>query len=243
MPDSLKTLPPGLLIAGLFFALLILLVACGGGGGSDDQAPPAPSLEIYGDSIPFGPGIERNVAAQIRALRPEWTVMDYSAGGVDLRDVLHGYQEPYPGASPDVYPQGPQPAFAVKAKASRYQVIALGGNDALGMQQPASFEAGLRELIGIARAEGRVPILTGIVNAPTGEFFTQAVLERRGELNAITLSLAAELGLQHAGWGEDYRGEVDVIHDRIHRTQVASDRLAALLVAAVERAAQEELER
>ena len=58
-----------------------------------------------------------------------------------------------------------------------------------------------------------------------------------GEFNAVTLRLAAELGLQHAGWREDYRGPGDVISDQIHRTQEASDRLAALVVAAIERAA------
>ena len=36
------------------------------------------------------------------------------------------------------------------------------------------------------------------------------------------------------GWGEDYQGESDT-HDLIHRTQAASDRLAALLVAAIEK--------
>ncbi|WCM86640.1 hypothetical protein [Acidovorax sp. NCPPB 3576] len=53
-------------------------------------------------------------------------------------------------------------------------------------------------------------------------------------LNAITLSVAHDLGLQHAGWGEDYRGPEDLI-DSVHRSQAASDRLAVLLVAAIDR--------
>lgn len=220
------------LLAG-FFMSVALLFGCGGGG-SDSRI----SIEIHGDSIPFGPGIERNVAAQIRVLRPGWEVIDVSASGLDLLDVINGYAEPFKNAPREAFPAGPQPPIAQRPLIGRYQVIEVGGNDALGMRDPAVYEAGLRHAIKAIQTAGRVPVLTGIVNAPPGDFFTPTVLARRDELNAITLRLAAELGLQHAGWGEDYRGEVDVIHDRIHRTQVASDRLAALLVAAIDRAAE-----
>lgn len=220
------------LLAG-FFMSVALLFGCGGGGGSDRV-----SIEIHGDSIPFGPGIERNVAAQIRVLRPDWDVLDVSASGLDLSDVVNGYTEPYKNAPPEAFPAGPQPPIAQRLLVGRFQVIEVGGNDALEMRDPAVYEADLRSAIKAIQAAGRVPVLTGIVNAPTSDFFTPTVLVRRDELNAITLRLAAELGLPHAGWGEDYRGEVDVIHDRIHRTQEASDRLAALLVQAIERGAE-----
>lgn len=220
------------LLAGFFMS--VALLACGGGGGDDSPAPV--SVEVYGDSILVGPTLERNVAAQMRALRPGWAVLDVSASGSGLQLVLHGYTEPYPGAPPDAYPAGPQPPLAERAKVGRYQVIAVGGNDALVGNSADGFEAGLREAVQIIRAEGRVPVFTGIVNAPPGEAFTPAVLRRRDELNAITLRLAAELGISHAAWGEDYLGEQDVIADRIHRTQEASDRLAALLIEAIERA-------
>lgn len=215
-----------------FMAVAVALAGCGGGGPAQDSRI---SVEIYGDSITVGPALSRNVAAQIRALRPAWSVVDVSASGSGLQLVLHGYAEPYPGAPPEAYPAGPQKALALRTKVARYQVIAVGGNDALVGNDPAGFEAGLREAVQIIRSEGRVPVFTGIVNAPPGDAFTPEVLARRDQLNAITLRVAAELGVEHAGWGEDYRGEQDVIADQIHRTQAASDRLAVLLVAAVER--------
>lgn len=58
---------------------------------------------------------------------------------------------------------------------------------------------------------------------------TPEVKMRRDVLNEITLRLAEEYGIKHTGWGEDYQGSQDVT-DGIHRTQEASDRLAALLV-------------
>lgn len=216
-----------------FMAVAMALTGCGGGGSTQVSRV---SVEIYGDSILIGPTLQRNVAAQMRALRPQWTVVDVSASGSGLQLVLHGYSEPYPNAPREAYPAGPQEALSRRQMVARYQVIAVGGNDALLGNDPAVFEAGLREAVQIIRGEGRVPIFAGIVNAPPGDTFTPAVLARRDQLNAITLRLAAELGVTCAGWGEDYRGDADVIGDRIHRTQDASDRLAALLVAAVESA-------
>lgn len=228
--------PRNPLLAGFFMAVAFL-VGCGGGGGGGSK--PAPSVEIYGDSIPVGPTLARNVSAQMRLLRPDWTVVDVSASGSGLQLVLNGYTEPYPGAPHEAYPAGPQLPLAQRVKTGRFQVIAVGGNDALVGNSAAGYEAGLREAVRIIRADGRVPIITGIVNAPPGEVFTPAVLALRDEMNAITLRLAKELGVVHAGWGEDYRGEGDVIADRIHRTQEASDRLAALLVAAIERTSEQ----
>lgn len=216
------------LLAGFFMAVA-LLPGCG--GGADEPV----SVEIYGDSITFGPGIERNVAAQIRNVRPDWKVIDVSASGLDLMDVIDGYKEPFAGAPPESFPAGPQPPIAQRSLIGQVQVLGVGGNDALGMRDPGEFEAGLRYAINAIKAAGRVPVLTGIVNAPPGDFFTPSILARRAELNAVTLRLAAELGVSHAGWGEDYRGEIDVIFDRIHRTQAASDRLADLLILAIEK--------
>lgn len=221
-------------VRAFLMAFAIALVGCGGGG--PEKSDDVVSVEIYGDSILIGPTLQRNVAAQMRALRPGWSVVDVSASGSGLQLVLHGYNEPYPNAPHEAYPAGPQKALSRRQMVARYQVIAVGGNDALLGNDPAVFEAGLREAVQIIRSDGRVPIISGIVNAPAGDAFTPRVLLLRDELNAITLRVAMELGVVHAGWGEDYRGDADVIGDRIHRTQDASDRLAALLVAAVESA-------
>ena len=215
------------LLAGFFMA--VALLGCGGG-----SAPAPVSVEIYGDSITFGPAIERNVAAQVEALRPGWTVDDRSAVGLDLRDLVTGYAEPFPGAPKSDYPKGAQPAFDKVQRSARFVVIELGGNDALSEWPPEQFEADLRSVIDVLVREGRAPVMTGIVGVPPSDYFTPAAMARRDVLNAITHKVAQAYGLPHAGWGEDYRGESDT-HDQIHRTQAASDRLAALLVAAIEK--------
>lgn len=216
------------LLAGFFMA--VALVGCGGGG----STPAAVTVEIYGDSITFGPAIERNVAAQVEALRPGWTVDDRSAVGLDLRELVTGYAEPFAGAPKSDYPKGAQPAFDKVRRSARFVVIELGGNDALSERPPEQFEADLRSVIDTLVREGRVPVLTGIVGVPPSDYFTPAALARRDVLDAITARVAIAYGVRHAHWGKDYQGESDTL-DKIHRTQAASDRLAALLVAAIER--------
>ncbi|ABM32931.1 SGNH/GDSL hydrolase family protein [Paracidovorax citrulli] len=219
------------LLPAVFAMVLGLLVGCGGGGGGGSTPL---SIEIFGDSIARGPGISTPMPATLRALRPAWAIDDRSASGLVLADLIAGYSAPWPGAPADAYPRGPQPPFAQVSRSARVVVLAAGLNDALEMRTPAQYGADLREAIRIVRAEGRLPVLAGIVDLPVADLFTPERVARRAELNAVTLALAAELGLQHAGWGEDYRGPVDVI-DNVHRTQAASDRLAVLLAAAIER--------
>lgn len=190
-------------------AVCLALSACGGGGGSPT------TVEIYGDSIFTAPGISTPPAQQMRNLRPSWQIADRSVTGQSLFRIVAGM-----------------------TPASAFVVIELGGNDALYLRTPEQYRADLVLAIEKVRAAGGVPVLTGIVNLPISEAFTSEVIARRDELNGITHAIAKEYGLQHAGWGEDYRGEVDVIFDRIHRTQEASDRLAALLVQAIERGAE-----
>lgn len=223
------------LLPALFVGVLLALTACGGGGGHSSSEPL--TIEIYGDSIVRGPGLSAPLPAALRVLRPGWVIDDRSASGLVLADLVAGYSEPWPGAPPDAYPRGPQPPFAKVSRSARVVVLAAGLNDALEMRTPAQYEADLREAIRIVRAENRTPVLAGIVGLPVAELFTSERVARQAELNAVTFALAAEQGLQHAGWGEDYLGPVDVI-DNVHRTQAASDRLAALLVAAIERTQQ-----
>lgn len=199
------------LLAGFFMA--VTLLGCGGGG---DQEPSAVSVELRGDSIFSAPGIERSPASYMKAAHPGWVVDDRSVSGLALFQAL-----------PFAFGQ------------SSIVVIEMGGNDALYPRTAEMFEADLRAAIGSVISAGKRPVLTGIVNMPVSpDFFTAEALAKRDAFNAITLRVAAELGLSHAGWGEDYRGEIDVIFDRIHRTQEASDRLAALLVQAIERGAE-----
>lgn len=197
-------------------ALPLCLTACGGGGDEKEQPealeppkpPPQLTVDLYGDSIGAGYGVEITPAKRIALMRPTWGVMDYSVYGLRLSELM------------EVFPSIPRTAT--------YVALALGFNDANGGDP--NFEANLRAAIEILIREGRTPVLSGLagVRAPT------PLMVR---YNAATHRLAREYGLEHAGWGESFRPE-DVNPDGIHRTQEASDRLAALLTSAIERAAQ-----
>lgn len=194
---------------------LLTLAGCGGGGGGergeDDATPdtrPAPvTVDLYSDSI--GAGFAVHVAPRDRMvqMRPDWRITDHAVNGLKLAELA--------------------PVFASIQRTAQFIPLALGINDAL--QGEPDFDFNLRFLIESVRAEGRTPVMTGLAGLPHPP-------PLMGFYNAVTYQLAKEYGLQHAGWDEDYRPG-DVSADGIHRTQEASDRLAALLVAAIERAA------
>lgn len=202
-------------------ALPLCLTACGGGGDEsrdhEDAGPakPAPQLtvDLYGDSIGAGYAVEVTPAERIALIRPTWGVMDYSVYGLRLSELM------------EVFPTIPRTA--------QFVALALGFNDA--NEEDPHFETNLRTAIEIVIREGRTPVISGLVgvHAPT------PLMVR---YNAVTHRLADEYGLEHAGWGESFQPG-DVNPDGIHRTQEASDRLAALLASAIERAAQKKIAR
>lgn len=193
------------------------------------------TVTLDGDSIIYGPTLQHNIAARLAEWQPTWYLDDRGVYGLKLWQLVAGYEEPFEGADPSLYPRGPQPPYDQVSRSHRIVVIEPGGNDALEMRTPAEYEADLRAAVGIIRKEGRTPILTGIVDLPVGDFFTAPIKARRDQLNAVTLVVADEMEVEHAGWGEDYQGPQDVF-DSVHRTQEASDRLAVLLMQAIERA-------
>lgn len=183
-----------------------VLVACGGGGGGEPPALPL-VVDVYGDSIMAGYGVRVSPVARIREARPGWQLVDHSAPGTPLKALM--------------------PGFATAPRAGQVVVIGNGFVDAF--QGLDGYALDLRAAVLQILAERRVPVLTGIVGTPLQP-------PMAAPYNAVTHAIAAEFGLQHAGWGEAYR-DGDAAADGIHRTQEASDRLAVLLADAIERAA------
>ena len=201
-------------------AISLALAGCGGGGdadsdrgASDSNVPPAPAtpgtlaVDLYGDSILAGYGVIDPPARRMAQARPQWRVFDHSEYGVKLSDLM--------------------PNLPYLPQTAPYVVLALGLNDAIA--EDDQFEANLRQAIDLILRQGRTPVLTGLVGEPNPQ-------PRMVRFNAITLDFASRYGLEHAHWHEDYRPG-DASADGIHRTQEASDRLALLLVQAIERAA------
>lgn len=198
------TNPP---LAGFFMAVCVVLAGCGGGGGGGESTRPPVTVDLYGDSILAGYGVQVTPVERIRAARPGWVVVDHAANGTALKALM--------------------PGFAQAPRTGRIVVIGNGFVDAF--QGLDGYALNLRSAVQQLQREGRVVVLTGVVGTPQPP-------PMAATYNAITLAIAAEFGLQHAGWGEAYQ-DGDASPDGIHRTQQASDRLAGLLVAAIERAA------
>lgn len=193
----------------------VALAACGGGRDTADpddtsEAARSASVDFYSDSIGAGYSVSVSPGERMAQVRPDWVIVDHSVNGLKLSELAQ--------------------VFASLPRSGKYVVLALGINDANAGE--AHFERHLRSLIERARSEGRTPVLSGIVGTPNPDPLA-------AQYNVVTHQLAREYGLQHASWNEAYRAG-DVSADGLHRTQEASDRLTDLLVAAIERAVQQE---
>ncbi len=184
------------------------------------------SVDLCGDSVMRGVAVTLSPIDYIKQNRTAWTVTDHAAGGLCARDLLNGYTEPDAGLPTEYWPNGPQPPFANIGRVHKFVVLQVGFNDAF--RNIANFDSNMRKLVDIVLREGRIPVLTGVFNVNIN-------VAGRAANNAATLQIAADYGLQHAGWGEDFF-PADVATDTIHRTQSSSNRMAGTLIAAIERA-------
>ena len=214
-------------------AAAALLAACGGGG-----TPAVCSVEINADSILSGEGLQERPAATLQRMRPAWQIDDRAVGGLFMAALWAGYTEPYRGAPASVYPRGPQRPFKDVARTSHVVVVEVGGNDALALPTPADFERDLRAIVTTIQAEGRVPVLTGIVQIEpdAGSLFGPAEHAHSVVLNTITHRVADDLGVAHAGIDLDPIRQEDTF-DGIHRRPPAVATLLQRIAVAVEAAA------
>lgn len=223
------------------------LAACGGGGSTEEEIKEAAiansvfstkavayggaTVDVYGDSISIGVGVEVSPIMRLTEYRPNWVVDHHSAGGLRLDAVISGYSEPFQNANPIYYPKGPQLPFTQVVRTSRFIVVGVGINDAINdstQLDAERFEHNLRYLVRTILEEKRVPIITGVVNIGSNPAF-------REHYNNVTHKIAQEFNLVHAGWGEAYAAE-GVGSDTIHPNQMGSDRLAGRLIEAIDKA-------
>ena len=194
------------------------------------------SVELNGDSILFGWDCPDTPVMQMRAQRPKWTISDRNACGLRMADFMAGYQEPFPGAPPNMFPAGPQPAFKDAPHTSQVIVLGLGLNDSYGLLAPDDYRQQLLGALEIIRRAGAVPVFTGLAHIPSG-YYDPAQDANLDAFHKIMREVAQEQGVIHAGWDEEYQGEGDLQPDHIHRAQPATDRLTARLIAAIDEAA------
>lgn len=214
-------------------SLLLLLTSCGGGSGSSSQAEIV-TLELNGDSILYGPGLNKVSIVLLKELKPKWIVIDKAVGGLTLNALYKGYIVPYLNAKPEVFPLGPQLPFRDVKRNSKFIVIEVGGNDAYNQLPAEIFEAQLREMISILKSENRVPIITGIPGMIAGDTFNQDTVDRILVNNAIMRKVTKEMNVIHAGWDTyPFNPLTDTI-DGIHRSQEALNNLVIEIIKSID---------
>lgn len=200
---------------------LALVLSLGSCGGSTERSF---KVELNGDSIVSGLGLEVKPSLYLKELLPDWTIEDKAQVGLTLDSLVKGYSTPWVnGPTPDL---GVQLPFSEIERTSDIVVISLGGNDAYGALPKDLFESNLRSVIKDIRDEGRIPVLTGIVQlTPSASGFDSETVKRAIELNTITKKISKELNVLNAEWDTvEYIGLVDTL-DGIHRTQSANNLL------------------
>ena len=187
-----------------------------------------PSVELNGDSVMYGQGLDVRPSAYLQELLPELNIQDKSQVGLALDSLVKGYSTPWlNGPVPRL---GVQFAFNSIERTADIVVISLGGNDAYSDLSPVVFEEQLRGVIQRVKDEGRIPVLTGIVQlTPSAMGFDYLTVNRAIELNSITQKIAQDMNVVNANWDSvEYKGLIDTI-DGIHRSQPASNLLVQRL--------------
>lgn len=184
--------------------LLSLLISCG--------SPIEPcSVEINADSLFSGYLVPKTGAMYLSDIRPDWILDDRAVGGHSLAALAYGNKYPIIGTPP----------FDVVTHPSSIILIELGGNDAYIGYTAEQFEYNLRWAVSTIRANGKIPVLTGIVPFEPGPVFTASVVAKDVSFNSIIHKVAKELNIVDAYIDTvDFNPKVDTI-DQIHRTEPA----------------------
>lgn len=208
---------------------LSTLAACGGGGsggfdatltidvkGIPQTPPPSPppgpvvvcKVDLYGDSILAGAYrdasgatvyLAERPAAILKRMRPSYTVFDHTVPGETA--VTRSL------------------TFNNEQRSGRFVVFEHGVNDAAG---GTAYEPALRGMVDYAKAEGRIPIITGLS--------VQSVVVPNVEAyNAIALKVATETVSAFANWRTVPFDPADMADD-IHPGPRYAERLMARIV-------------
>ncbi|MBT2322554.1 SGNH/GDSL hydrolase family protein [Variovorax paradoxus] len=217
---------------------LVVLAGCGGGGaGGGGFAPsaatpaaqpatpaPAPtapqkdcSVTIYGDSIAV------NNAAIFTQLRPHWRVVNKAVAGTKLATLSRTFNNDY--------------------RNTRFVVIENGNIDSWsGVGGLILIAAALPEMLEYVKAEGRVPVITGLsrVYAHPGTLMDAAGVAGNAMFNAALKTFAAERSVAFADWATvEFAADGADVPDGIHPRDAYSVRLVQRLVETMDRIAPE----
>ena len=202
-----------------------MAIACCSSGHAalNDQAPGC-TIALYGDSKLHGPYVavkngrevpgrwERFPAAEIKAQRPAYTIVDRTVSAQPLSVMNAGF-------STEGLPR----------------IVVLGSGIAEGWYG-GPIAAPLRDLVEKIRAKGSIPIITGYSRQLPNRYMSASKLAGRDRADLEARTLAAQMKVQFADFGA--AGPVEIV-DRVHPTQAYSLRLTQQLLIALDKVAPE----
>lgn len=209
--------PPSSLLtwrrAALACACALALSGCsrdapGGRNAAAAVPPPRPdcSVTLEGDSILFDGG-----ATLLMRLRPSYAVVDNSVAGSTATQRAT--------------------AFPRVRLTTRFVVLQRGINDAMRGWQ---LEYPLRTMVGLAQAEGRTVVVTGLTRQAR-----EHPIALRDAHDATMRRIAADTGAAFADWGAVAADPTDIQADGLHPRPPYTARLIARLVEVLDTAAPE----
>lgn len=191
----------------LSIALALALTACGGGG--EPVAPPVEcSVDVFGDSLFYGPTLTPSPATSLTTMTGV-TINDHSQMGRTLANLIQ------------------EQTHALAVSKSHIVVIELGGNDSFKPTTADEYEQMIHEVRRMF-SDRHILFITFVPLDVIEDniFWTTAVVEAVSSYNTRLLSLADTHSLDLVRWDlVPYAGwQVDTI-DGVHRTQAAMDQL------------------
>ena len=192
-------------------------------------------IELNGDSILYGLGLNSRLSEIISNLYPDWELIDKTASGLTIRKLIDGYQEPYLNAPKELYPCGPQLPFNKIQRNANIVVLELGGNDAYEKRSVDEFKQLFLEAIHILKNENKIIVVTGIVQVKALPPFDEEVVQLCSEYNKVIREIATEYNLLHAEWDQEHFDPTTDSIDGIHRNQEETNRLVYRLVQIIDK--------
>lgn len=193
-------------------------------------------VAFFGDSVTAGDqgnGVLLNPTPveYMQSLLPNHQAQDFSMGAELAAMILTGieiFQTPTVSAP---IPVKHKP-FATWITENPAQIIVfrVGGADAVMGTSTASVESSLRQLIGIAKANGRKVLVVGVTN--TSSLLGSTILGLRNANNAMCSRVAAELGTSFVDVSSIPYTDAD-FPDNMHPNRRYSDLQSQAIVAAI----------
>lgn len=201
----------------ILITLTAFLISCG--GDTPDYTPPQCSVDVFGDSLFYGPTLDPKPAARLQHLTGV-PINDFSQSGRTFADFIQKSQQ------------------VIELSKSPIVVIELGGNDSFKPTTTDEYQQMVLTAMGMFRNQHLIFITFVPLEVIDGnDFWTPPVVSAVKSYNTRLLELAVTYDLDLVRWDlVPYTNwQTDTI-DGVHRTQDAMELLLQPLSHAISKA-------